>query len=128
MKMAPITTAFALIFIAMGLAGYYRTHAPTSLIPTALGVLLWICAEVAAKPERRKHAMHAAAMLGLLGFAGSVMGLAKLPALFRGDRVARPLAVIMQSMMAVFCVIYVALCVISFIQARKARLAGEKKG
>jgi hypothetical protein len=125
MNMATITNAFALVFISMGLAGFYRSHAPTSLIPTVLGVLLWICAEVAFKPSRRKQAMHAAAVLGLLGLAGSARGLLRLPALWRGERVVHPLSVIMQSMMAVLCLVFIVLCVISFIQARRNRPTGK---
>jgi len=127
MRMPIVTLAFSLIFIAMGLSGYIASHAPTSLIPTVLGVLLWICAQIAQNPNRLKHAMHAAAMLGLIGFLGSVRGLFKLPALLHGDRVARPLAVIMQSIMAVLCLIYVGLCVLSFISARRARLTTTPK-
>jgi hypothetical protein len=127
MKMAPITHGFALIFIALGLAGFIRSHAPTSLIPTVLGVLLWICALIAVNPDRKKHAMHAAVALGFVGFCASARGLFKLPLMVQGEPVARPLAVVMQSLMAVFCAVYVVLCTASFIEARRNRLSEAKK-
>jgi hypothetical protein len=69
--------------------------------------------------------MHAAAVLGVIGLAASARGLFKLPGMFRGEEVARPLAVVMQSIMAFACAVYVALCAASFIQARRNRPAVE---
>jgi hypothetical protein len=59
-------------------------------------------------------------MVGVLGFLGSARGLAQLPTLLSGGDVARPPAVIAQSVMAVLSAGYVALCVRSFIAARRA--------
>ena len=60
--------------------------------------------------------------MALIGFLGSVPGLLKLGALAAGEA-ERPMAVGMQAAMAVLLAIYIALCVRSFIAARKARLA-----
>ena len=46
------------------------------------------------------------------------------PALLGGQEVARPAAVISQSIMGALTAVFVALCVKSFIDARKARQAG----
>ncbi len=69
----------------------------------------------------RKHAMHGAVLVGLLGFLGSARGLLQLPALMSGGEVARPAAVIAQSVMALLMALFVGLCVRSFISARAAR-------
>ena len=73
-------------------------------------------------PERwesaRKHAMHAAVAVGLIG-ALAALGRG-VPAALAGDA-ARP-AVLSQLAMGVLLLIYVALGVQSFIAARKARL------
>ena len=66
----------------------------------------------------RKHAMHAAVALGLLGFLGT---LRVIPALGRGE-LNRP-AVLAQLVMMVLMAVYVALGVKSFKAARRARLA-----
>ena len=40
----------------------------TALIPAAFGLALLLCGALALKESRKKHAMHAAAMVGLLGW------------------------------------------------------------
>ncbi len=67
--------------------------------------------------------MHIAVVIGLLGFAGTVSGLIKLPGLLTGREVARPAAVAVQAAMAIACLIFVLLCVWSFIKARRASAA-----
>jgi hypothetical protein len=121
--MAKVTLFFAGLFIALGLAGYIGTGSqfPTALIPAALGVLLGIFGFLAISPSesRRKLFMHINVTLGLLGFLGTVVGLVQF---VTGNLGARPAATESKAAMAVLCLIYVALCVRSFIAARKARL------
>lgn len=121
--MASTTILFGVLLIVLGLAGWVGSgmESPTALIPSVFGLLLVIAGAVARNESRRKHAMHAAAMVGLLGFFGSVSGLLQLPALLGGEEVARPAAVWSKSAMAVLSAIFVGLCVKSFIAARKAR-------
>jgi len=123
--MSNVTIAFGVILIALGLAGYVATgqESPTALIPAAFGVLLLICGVLARKEHLRKHAMHAAAALGLLGFLGTARGLVQAFALLGGGTVERPAAVTSQAVMAVLSLIFVVLCVKSFIDARRARPA-----
>jgi hypothetical protein len=78
-----------------------------------------ILALVAKNESARKHAMHAAVALGLLGLLGTLGRL--VPALAAGE-LGRP-AVLAQLVMSVLLIIYVALGVKSFIDARRARLA-----
>jgi hypothetical protein len=67
--------------------------------------------------------MHLAAVFALLGVLGSVRGLTQLPNLIAGQPVARPPAVIAQSIMAVICLGFMGLAVGSFLQARRNRRA-----
>lgn len=121
--MAPVSIAFGVVLIALGAGLYFATGAehPTALIPAAFGVLLLVLGLVALKDRLRKHAMHLAAMVGLLGFLGGAgMGLPKLPALLSGTA-QRPAAVVEQLILAAVCLVFVALCVRSFIVARRNR-------
>lgn len=121
--MANTTIGFGIVLIVLGLGGYFGTDrvSLTALIPAAFGLLLVIFGTLARDEKRRKMAMHIAVTVGLLGFLGTVSGLVKLPTLLSGGEVARPAAVISQSIMAVLMAVYVGMCVKSFIDARRRR-------
>ena len=91
----------------------------TALIPAAFGGLLILCAVgVILKPDLRKHIMHLAAVIGVLGLVGGFV-----PLIRAGDfDVAKP-AARNGLLMALICAIFVYFCVQSFIEARKARQA-----
>ena len=128
--MARITIAFAALLIILGLVAYFGMQEPgnrsvTALIPAFVGLPLLALGLVAqAKPTTRKHTMHAAAALGTLGFLGTVPGVVKAIKWMGGTAPGRPAAVQVQVIMCLMCAVYVALCVRSFIAARKAREAG----
>ena len=114
------TRLFGLILIVLGVASYTLTGRTsiTAMIPAFFGAALVICALVARKESARKHAMHAAVALGVLG---AIAALARgVPAALSGGT-GRP-AVLSQLAMGVLLLLYVALGVQSFIAARKARL------
>ena len=74
------------------------------------------------KDRLRKHAMHLAAVVGLVGFVvPGIMGIPKLITWLGGGEIPRPAAAVSQSMTAVLCAVFVGLCVNSFIQARRRR-------
>jgi hypothetical protein len=126
--MGPVTIGFGIFLIVVGLVGYgsSETHAPTALIPAGFGVVLALLGVLALKDSLRKHAMHLAAMVGLIGLLGAAgMGVPKLITMLSGGNVERPLAVISQVVMAAACLVFVGLCVKSFIDARRARAARE---
>jgi hypothetical protein len=120
---ASTTIAFGVVLIVLGVAGYFGSGGVsiTALIPALFGVVLVACGVLARNEGMRKHAMHGAVLVGLLGFLGSARGLLQLPALMSGGEVARPAAVIAQSAMALLMLLFVGLCVRSFISARAAR-------
>lgn len=107
----------------LGIVGYASTGAqsPTALIPAAIGIVLVVMGLLARKPRLRMHAMHGAALAGLIGFAGSVGGLAPFVRMLAGETINRPAAAVARSLMAVLCLAFVALTVRSFVVARLAR-------
>jgi hypothetical protein len=116
----PTTTRyFGLILIVLGIASYMLTGrtSVTALIPAIFGAVLVICAFIARSENARKHAMHAAVAVGLIG-ALAALGRG-IPAALAGDA-TRP-AVLSQLVMGVLLLVYVALGVQSFIAARRAR-------
>jgi hypothetical protein len=125
----PVTTIiFGIVLDLLGIGFFVGTGAEswTALIPSALGTLLVAFGVVAlVRPSLRKHMMHGAATVALLGLLGSARGLAGLPALLSGQDVARPAAVAAQSATAVLCAIFLALCIVSFVRARAARSAAK---
>jgi hypothetical protein len=124
--MGPVSVGFGLFLIALGLFAFFTSESrpPTALIPAGFGLALAILGLLALRDNLRKHVMHAAAMIGLIGFIGAAaMGVPKLITLLSGGEVERPRAVVAQAIMAVTCLVFVGLCVKSFIDARRRRAA-----
>jgi len=122
--MPRITVVFSLLYIALGLAGFFLTGAvhKTALIPAFIGAALLVLGLLGGKENLRKHVMHAALLIGLLALLGTAGSLLKLPAAFDGTA-QRPGAVYAQAATAVLSVVYLALGVRSFIAARRSRSA-----
>lgn len=124
--MAKFTLVTALVLIVLGVAVYMATgsHAPTALIPAYFGVLLGVFGVLANtdNSKRRMLFMHIAVTVGLIGviFPGWRAASAFL-ASTRGTVMVRPLAVKEEFAMATICLIFVLMCVRSFILARRAR-------
>jgi hypothetical protein len=117
--MTATTRLVGFVLIAVGLIGYFATGRAsiTALIPAFFGAIFLILALVARGESARKHAMHAAVALALVGVLGVIPRL--VPALSSGD-LARP-AVLSQLVMTVVLAVYVALGIRSFIAARARR-------
>lgn len=122
-KMPQITISYAILLAVAGVGGYfYFDRASTTiLIPAFFGIPVALCGLIALKEKFLKHAMHFAAMLGLLGIFASFRGFKQLPALLSGQEVLRPNAVIMQSLMFVLSFIFVSLCIYSFVLVRRQK-------
>jgi hypothetical protein len=122
--MAQLSQVVGLLLMVVGVAGYFASGvaSPTALIPAAFGLVIWGVGYLAKRDIRRQAAMHVAMIVALLGIAGSIRGLASLPVLLTGGDVARPLAVVSQSVMAVVLIVYLAKGIQSFRAARRARV------
>ena len=117
----------SLLLIVVGAVGYFNGTpgdngkvSPTALIPAFFGAIIGICGVLAFNPKFRKHAMHLAAMFGLIGAIGGFMPLVRQYNKTGSFDPAKPSAVAGE-LMILICLVFVALCVNSFIQARKAR-------
>ncbi len=120
--MASTTIALGVTLIIVGLAGYFLTGmvSVTALIPAFFGAVIALLGVIARDERRRKHAIHAAVVVALIGLMGSVRGLLQIGTLFDGTA-ARPAAVVAQAVMAVLTGGYLVLAIRSFIAARSAR-------
>jgi hypothetical protein len=120
--MARVTIGFGAALVVLGLVGYIGSGADsvTALIPSVFGAVFVVLGVVGRSDDRRALTMHIAALLAVVGIAGSVTGLVDLPDLLAGNDVERPWAVAVQSIMAVALVVYLVLAVRSFIAARRS--------
>jgi hypothetical protein len=116
----------AVLLIVFGGASYVLSGGAsvTAFIPSVVGALLAICGLVALRsPAARPHAMHAAALIALVGVFGTITAVFQLPALLAGADVPRRPAVIARASMALILLVYLAFSVKSFVDARVRRKA-----
>jgi hypothetical protein len=124
--MAKITVLVGILLIILGGASYILTghQFPTSLIPVAFGILLVTFGRMADTPVQRRRMlfMHIAVTIGLLGFLATAPALVQVVELFKGKLFPYPAAVEEKAAMSALLLIYVVLCVRSFIAARRSRV------
>ncbi|MBY0232425.1 MAG: hypothetical protein K2W96_24365 [Gemmataceae bacterium] len=117
-----MSIVFGVLLTALG-GWAYATADPdkqsvTALIPAIPGVVLIACGALALNEKWIKHAMHAAALFGVLGFLGGAANIVR--ALVAGKELSdRP--VLVSIGMTVLCGAFTALCVKSFIDVRRAK-------
>jgi hypothetical protein len=141
---------FGAALIGVGVYGFVSTGSthPTALIPAGIGAVLAGLGAVALQGGAvRKHAMHVAAAVGLLGFVGTVPGVvtfAKMMTTSAEDQVKAGVsdaktpqevreedqkkstqfqAAVYKTVTAALCLVFVGFCVKSFVDARVARQA-----
>lgn len=124
--MAKITVVFAILLIALGLVGYFGTGAQhaTALIPTWFGAALGMFGLLAMSPDegRRKLFMHVNVTLGLLGFI--MVGIESIRGYVSASHAGKQpdmIAMASKLTMTGLLLVYVILCVRSFIAARRSR-------
>jgi hypothetical protein len=124
--MAKITVFFGILLILLGGASFVLTghKFPTSLIPVAFGILLIVFGRLAETPETRHRMlfMHIAVTVGLLGFLATASSLFSAVQLFKGKLFPYPAAIEEKAAMSLLLLIYVLLCVRSFVAARRTRV------
>lgn len=127
--MAKLAIVFGVLLVVLGVAGFVMTgnvH-PTALIPAWFGLALVICGGMANTPDARRRMlwMHIAVTIGLVGFVfPGVMAIREgmaahgVPAMH-----TEAVAFKHQVAMSILCLIFTAVCVRSFIAARRGRAA-----
>jgi uncharacterized membrane protein (UPF0136 family) len=127
--MSRVAIFFGVLLIILGLVGYFapttlgdvgeKGISPTALIPAGFGAVLLICGLlVEFAPTARKHVMHLAAVVGLLGAIGGVMPLQ------RNHMDMSKSGTVAGLLMVILCALFVILCIRSFVLARVARRQG----
>ena len=123
--LAKLTLVFGLLLVILGLGSYLGTGSlhPTALIPTWFGLALGIFGFLATSPDekRRKLFMHINVTIGLLGFLGAA-GKA-IQGYVHATSAGLPpdkIALGSQLTMAALLLIFVILCIRSFIAARRS--------
>lgn len=123
--MAKSTISFGVILILLGIFSFVvaGSHAPTALIPTYVGLLLAILGFLAITEDGKKRMlyMHIAVTVGLLGFLGTAKGIYDSIRMLLGRQFPHPIAVKEKAAMSILLLIFVVLCVRSFVAARRAR-------
>jgi len=123
MSMPILSKAVGILLVILGTLGYVMSNAAsvTALIPAFVGIPMFLFGYFGEKENLRRHMMHAAAGLSLLGFLGTVGGIPKTISLMAGSEVERPQAVVVQAVMAIICLGFLIFAIQSFIAARRAR-------
>ena len=122
--MAKVTLFFAFLLAALGLAGYVGTGSAhmTALIPFWFGLALGLFGWLAISPDerRRRLFMHIAVTVGLVAFLGgaaeAIRGYVHATGLGEQPNMT---ALASKLAMAGLMLVYVGLCVRSFIAARR---------
>lgn len=131
--MPAVTMLIGVILILIGVGGYgygyaeqFKTgHAasPTALIPAVLGLIITILGFMAATRENlRKHLMHAALGVALVGLLATISSVPQAFSLMSGGTINNTAAVISKTLTALSCLILIILGLKSFIDARRNRV------
>lgn len=119
--MPSISITFGIVLVLIGVTGYvYGMNAGnaslTALIPAAFGTAMAACGLFARSSEgMRKHMMHLAIVIALLGF---ILTAGRL--LMKVTELVISPAVVSQASMAIICLIFIVLAIRSFAAARSS--------
>lgn len=120
--MPVLSVTCGILLILVGVAGYVigmsnERASVTALIPAFFGIAMLVLGLVANAAERlRKHVMHVAVLIALIGF---IVPAARL--LPRLSELSLSPATISQAAMAFICLIFVVFSIQSFAAARRSR-------
>jgi uncharacterized membrane protein HdeD (DUF308 family) len=114
--MPKVTLMFAVALILLGTVAFYISSSQTALLPAAVGLALLACGGLAmAFDGARKHLMHIAAVVALLGALAPAAALA-----IRAAKMS-PLALSVNIGMLLLCATLLALQIQAFKRARAGR-------
>lgn len=120
--MPTITILCGVLLILIGVAGYVHgvttdKASVTALIPAFIGIILALLGLVSGiKENLRKHLMHAAVVVALLGFIATAGRL-----ISRLSELTASAAVLSQASTALVCLAFMILAIRSFAAARRDR-------
>lgn len=118
--MAKITIVFAILLITLGLGGYVGTGSihPTALIPAWIGAVLAVggILSISKSESRRKLFAHINVTVALLAWIGAVVEIVR--TLLKGAPNA--IALVSKIALAALLLVYMILCIRSFIDARRS--------
>lgn len=120
--MTKLSINTGILLVILGFSSYFLTGAAsaTALIPSFFGfVFIGLGLLGNQSDSLRKHAMHGALLLAVLGLGGSFGGLINIISAIGGTMPERFEASVAQAVMAVICIIFLIAGVKSFIDARK---------
>jgi hypothetical protein len=121
--LAKLTIVFGVLVAAISLGFWIESsHDAHTLHPAGIGVLLILCGVLAntENAKRRMLWMHIAVTAGLVGFLFT--GIRAVISLVKGTIAENSLGFDERVIISGLCLIYVALCVRSFIAARRTRV------
>ena len=111
------------ILVLIGVSGYLYgvsggRASVTALIPAFFGIVMILLGIVSQMKETlRPHLMHAAVLIALLGFILTAGRLA-----MKISTIEMSAAVLSQTAMAIVCLVFVILGIMSFVKARQERI------
>ena len=113
---------FGFLLNLTGLIGSFNTGTlSTGLLPCSLGLLLILCGLLAIRPAFHGWAIQAALVVGVIGFTATASGFLKLLLVLRKSAAVESPAILSKSATAFLCAIFIARCIQSFIQDRRAK-------
>lgn len=107
----------------LGVLGYFGTgqESITALIPLFFGIPIGFLGALAIDNKRRKFCMHIVAVLAVLGVVGTLRVIPQVVSVITGAPRASKAAILSQVVMLGLCGLLLAVCIQSFIRARKRR-------
>ena len=124
--MAKLTIVFGVLLALIAVAGFVATGSthPTALIPGVVGLFFILCGVLANSPDTKKRMlwMHIAVTVALVMFLGTITADIAVFRLAHGATLPHPIAVEEKAATSLLCLLFVLLCVRSFIAARRQRL------
>ncbi len=124
--MAKLTVVFGVLLVAVSLGFWFAMGRAESaaLHPAGVGVVLLVCGLLANTDSTRQRMiwMHIAVTVGLIGFL--ITGVRAAIQMVKGTAMTGNVAAFDERVVvALVCLVFVALCIRSFIAARRARTA-----
>ncbi len=117
---------FGVLLVLVAVAGFVATGSahPTALIPAVAGLIFIVFGVLANSDDAKKRMlwMHIAVTVALLMFLGTIKADWQVYQLAHGVEFPHPIAIEERAAMSLLCLIFVLLCVRSFVAARRARV------